>query len=66
MSGKAWWKSKTLWLNGLVAFGAVVEANFGMIRDHIGPQWYVLLIGIVACVNAILRTITSEPIGKGE
>lgn len=61
-SGKAWWKSKTLWLNAALAMGSVAEANMGILRDHLGPHSYLGLITLAAGLNAALRFITSEPV----
>lgn len=63
---KSWWKSKTLWLNTLVAIGTVVEANFGLLQAKVGPQSYLVAAGLIAGANFVLRTITTQPLGKGD
>ena len=60
--GKAWWKSKTLWLNAALACGAVAEANLGMIREYFGANAYFGLTIFAAGANAALRFITSQPV----
>ena len=62
--GKTWWKSKTLWLNALLAAGTVVEANLGLLKDSLGPSYYLAIIGASAALNALLRVLTSEPVAK--
>ena len=62
--GKKWWKSKTLWLNALLAAGTVVEANLGLLQSLLGPTYYLGIIGAVAAANAVLRVVTSEPVEK--
>ena len=59
---KPWYTSKTLWLNAIMAAIAVLEANFGMVRDRMEPEHYLLAIAGFAAVNAGLRVITSQPI----
>ena len=61
-SGKSWWRSKTLWLNAVLAATSVAEANLGLLRDTLGPHSYLGLITLAAGLNAALRFITSEPV----
>lgn len=61
---KPWWKSKTLWLNALLAAGTVAEANLGILQSVFGPKVYLGIITLAAGLNAILRTITNQPVGK--
>lgn len=58
--GKAWWKSKTLWLNAVLAATTVAEANLGMLQSMFGPKAYLGLLSFAAFLNAALRFITSE------
>lgn len=60
--GKAWWRSKTLWLNVALAAGTVAEANLGMLQSLFGPKAYLGIISFAAAVNAALRFVTSEKI----
>lgn len=53
-----------LWLNAALAAGTIVEANMGILRDHLGPQSYLLVVGFAAGANAALRFVTSQPVGK--
>jgi len=56
-SGKAFWKSKTFWVN-LLALGAMVgqnmSSNFVISSD--------MQVGILAVVNVVLRLVTKEPL----
>jgi heme A synthase len=59
---KPWWKSKTLWLNTLLAAGVVVEANIGLLQAKLGAQAYLAVAGFAAAANCFLRFITTQPI----
>ena len=61
---KKWWKSKTLWLNAVLAATTVAEANLGILRDQFGANAYLGLITFAAGLNAALRFATSQPVGK--
>jgi hypothetical protein len=61
---KRWWKSKTLWFNTALAIGTVAEANFGMLRERLGPESYLAAVALIAGVNFALRFITTKPLGK--
>ena len=56
---KKWYTSKTLWVNALVAVLAIAQALQGQ-------AWFdpAIQIFIVAVANALLRFVTSTPIGK--
>ncbi len=62
MDAKPWWKSRTLWVNFFFAALTAVEANMGLLREHLGAAGYVGALSVVVGVNAVLRTITSQPI----
>jgi hypothetical protein len=59
---KKWWKSKTLWLNAVSAGFVALEASFGMLREKMSPEHYLVLLGLLAALNAGLRFITSQPV----
>lgn len=60
MNGKAWWKSKTLWVN-LIAVGVfIVQMLTGFVVDVEAQA------GILAVINLILRLITREPLDWGK
>lgn len=57
MNTKAWWRSKTLWVN-LVAGGALlVQSRFGFV---ISPD---AQAAILTVANLILRLITKDGVG---
>ncbi len=57
MNTKAWWRSKTLWIN-LVAGGALLaQSQFGFV---ISPE---VQGAILTVINLVLRLITNEPVG---
>jgi hypothetical protein len=55
--GKAWYRSKTLWVNFLTIVGALIATKFGF---TFGEAEVVFALGVV---NIILRLITKEPTG---
>lgn len=59
---KKWWKSKTLWVNTISAALVVAEANFGLVREQLGPNAYLGGMAALAGVNCFLRTLTTQPI----
>ena len=56
---KAWWKSKTLWVNVLTAAGLAAQELSG--ANYIDPKYVAL---ILPAVNFGLRIITDKPVGK--
>ena len=54
---KAWWSSKTLWLNLVAGLALVAQSQFGFVID---PE---AQAGILAVVNLALRLVTKEPVG---
>ena len=59
---KAWWKSKTLWLNTAVAIGTVLEANFGTLQASLGPKAYLAAAALIAGANFALRFLSTQPL----
>lgn len=60
--GKEWWKSKTLWVNGLTFVGALLSfaAGHEVIAQY--PAVASGILTVVAAVNIALRFLTNEPI----
>jgi hypothetical protein len=63
---KKWWKSKTLWVNAISAALVVAEANFGLVREQLGPSAYLGGMAALAGINCFLRTITTQAIRGGK
>ena len=59
MEAKHFWASKTLWLNVLGIAVIVVQTIQGEV--WINPEIQIL---ILAVLNAVMRFLTSQPIGK--
>ena len=59
---KSWWKSKTLWLNAILAATTIAEANLGLLQSQFGPSAYLAILSFAAALNAALRFVTSQPI----
>lgn len=61
---KQWWKSKTLWLNGIVALVAALEVSTGLLKPYVGEDGYVLLMVLLPAVNAMLRVVSTTKLTK--
>jgi hypothetical protein len=57
MDKKAWWRSKTLWINLVAGAALLAQSQFGFIIDGEVQG------AILAVVNLVLRLITKEPLG---
>ena len=57
-------RSKTIWLGlVLVVFGALYD-NFSYLQNVIHPQWYGIILVFIGVLVAILRFVTTLPLGK--
>jgi uncharacterized membrane protein len=54
---KAWWKSKTLWVNLVAGLALLAQSQFGFVIDG------ELQGAILAVLNLALRLITKESVG---
>jgi hypothetical protein len=61
---KAWYKSRTLWFNVLVAMGTAIEASLSLVEGYFDPRVFLAIIGLVSGVNVILRFMTTTEIVK--
>ena len=61
---KPLWKSKTLWLNGVVAALAAMEASTGLLKPYVGQDGYVALMFMLPAANAMLRFISTGKLTK--
>ena len=64
MSQKAWWKSKTLWLNALVLLLATAESQLGVLREALPINVYALIAIALPVLNMLLRTVTTMPLAR--
>ncbi len=64
MIQKAWWKSRTLWVNALVLLLAAAEQQLGVLREVLPVNFYALVAIALPAANMILRVVTSVPLGK--
>lgn len=60
---KAWYKSKTLWVNAAVAALVALEAVTGFLQPYVGDAFYAAIAVGLPVVNAILRVITTGGVG---
>ncbi|MGL4678570.1 MAG: hypothetical protein ACRCWC_04220 [Plesiomonas shigelloides] len=63
---KAWYKSKTLWVNALAALLIAAEANLGLLKPYLSDAQHLLLLLALPAVNAALRIVTTTGIGANE
>lgn len=57
MNTKAWWRSKTLWVNVVAGAALLAQTQFGFV---LSPE---VQGAILTVVNLALRLITKEPVG---
>lgn len=61
---KPWYKSKTIIINALAAALTALEASTGMLKPILGDSFYLIVAVGLPVVNAMLRTVTTQPLGK--
>ena len=54
---KAWWRSKTLWVNAVAGLALLAQSQWGFVID-VEMQGAILTV-----LNLALRLITKEPVG---
>ncbi|MDI3260077.1 MAG: hypothetical protein QJR02_10315 [Sinobacteraceae bacterium] len=59
---KAWYKSRTLWLNAVALVLAAAADNWSALQSVLPAHWYAWLAFALPVANAILRTITTQPL----
>jgi hypothetical protein len=57
---KAWYQSKTLWVNAIVAALAALEAGTGILQPFLPANFYAIVAVGLPVVNAILRIVTTQ------
>ena len=60
MEQKAWWKSKTLWVNAVAAMLVALEAGTGVLQTLLPVNLYTVLAVGLPIINALLRVITTS------
>ena len=60
---KAWWKSKTIWINAIVGVLVALEAATGALQPVVGPYFYAAVAVGLPVINAVLRVITTQAVG---
>jgi len=61
MDSKAWYASKTLWVN-VVAGVAAVSTAFGLNLGLDADTQVAIVGGVMAVINVILRVVTKQPV----
>ncbi len=61
---KPWWQSKTLWLNAIAAGLVALESGTGRLQPLLPVNFYTLLAVGLPVINAWLRVITTQGLGK--
>lgn len=59
---KAWYQSKTLWVNAIVAALAALEAGTGILQPVLPANFYAIIAVGLPVVNAVLRIVTTQGI----
>lgn len=57
---KPFWQSKTVWINAVAIFAAILEST--EIVDLIPADWQAAIPALLAVANIILRTVTHQPV----
>lgn len=57
---KAWYQSKTLWVNAVVAALAALEAGTGVLQPFLPANFYAIVAVGLPVVNAVLRIVTTQ------
>ncbi len=57
---KSRWKSKTLWVNIIVAVLASLEATTGLLQPYLPEHWYVAVAVGLPVINVVLRIVTTQ------
>ena len=57
---KAWYQSKTLWVNIIVAALAALEAGTRVLQPFLPANFYALVAVGLPVINAVLRIVTAQ------
>lgn len=61
---KPWYQSRVIILNAVAAALTALEASTGVLKPVLGDGFYVLMAVGLPVLNAALRAVTSQPLGK--
>ncbi len=61
---KPYEKSRTLWLNGVVAALAAFELVFGLLQPFLPVNVFVAIAVGLPVANSVLRVITTQALGR--
>lgn len=64
MNAKSWRRSRTLIFNILVAVFAALADVTGVLQAAASPRTFAAVVISVAVVNAVLRTMTCQPLTR--
>ena len=59
-SRKAWWRSRTLWLNLLMMLLALAETNFRVLQPMLPVNVFAVIAFVLPIANAALRLVTNS------
>lgn len=57
---KAWWKSRTLWVNAVVLLLAAAETQLNVLQPLLPVNVYALVAFGLPVMNAVLRLVTAQ------
>ena len=66
MNAKSWRRSRTLIFNILVAVFTTLADVTGVLQAAASPRTFAAVVIAVAVVNAVLRTMTRQPLTRKE
>lgn len=61
---KKWWKSKTIWLNALVAVLAVAADSVAILQPILPENFFPVVAFGLPLVNVFLRVITTQGVSR--
>lgn len=61
---KAWYTSKTLWVNAIVAALVALEVSSGMLQPLLPANFYASVAVVLPVLNAFLRIVTTQGLGR--
>jgi hypothetical protein len=61
---KAWYLSKTLWVNIVVAALTALEAGTGLLQPFLPANFYAMVAVGLPVINAVLRIVTTQALTK--